>query len=146
MDLPFIPEWIPFLCSKCCFSEFELSYICFRITGHLWKKLTPDSHQICWIGMSRGKGHFHALEKEMAIHSSVLAWRILEMGEPGGLPSLGLHRVGYDWNDLAAAARGREEALGIYIQWGDFDTLRSYSLYFFTLYVYSVWKILTSLN
>ena len=40
--------------------------------------------------------HFHALEKEMATHSSVLAWRILGMGEPGGLPSLGLHRVGHD--------------------------------------------------
>ena len=40
--------------------------------------------------------HFHALEKEMAIHSSVLAWRIPGMGEPGGLPSLGSHRVGHD--------------------------------------------------
>ena len=39
---------------------------------------------------------FHALEKEMATHSSVLAWRIPGMGEPGGLPSLGLHRVGHD--------------------------------------------------
>ena len=48
--------------------------------------------------------HFHALEKEMATHSSVLAWRIQGMGEPGGLPSMGSHRVGYDWNDLAAAA------------------------------------------
>ena len=40
--------------------------------------------------------HFHALEKEMATHSSVLAWRIPGMGEPGGLPSTGLHRVGHD--------------------------------------------------
>ena len=40
--------------------------------------------------------HFHALEKEMATHSSVLAWRIPGMGEPGGLPSMGLHRVGHD--------------------------------------------------
>ena len=37
--------------------------------------------------------HFHALEKGMATHSSVLAWRIPGMGEPGGLPSMGLHRV-----------------------------------------------------
>ena len=37
--------------------------------------------------------HFHALEKEMATHSSVLAWRIPGTGEPGGLPSMGLHRV-----------------------------------------------------
>ena len=48
--------------------------------------------------------HFHALEKKMATHSSVLAWRIPGTGEPGGLPSLGSHRVGYDWSDLAAAA------------------------------------------
>ena len=40
--------------------------------------------------------HFHALEKEMATHSSVLAWRIPGMGEPGGLPSLGSHRVGHN--------------------------------------------------
>ena len=40
--------------------------------------------------------HFHALEQEMATHSSVLAWRIPGMGEPGGLPSMGLHRVGHD--------------------------------------------------
>ena len=40
--------------------------------------------------------HFHELEKEMATHSSVLAWRIPGMGEPGGLPSLGSHRVGHD--------------------------------------------------
>ena len=48
--------------------------------------------------------HFHALEKEMATHSSVLAWRIPRTGEPGGLPSMGLHRVGHNWSDLAAAA------------------------------------------
>ena len=48
--------------------------------------------------------HFHALEEEMATHSSVLAWRIPGMGEPGGLPSMGSHRVGHDWSDLAAAA------------------------------------------
>ena len=48
--------------------------------------------------------HFHALEKEMATHSSVLAWRMPGTGEPGGLPSMGLHRVGHDRSDLAAAA------------------------------------------
>ena len=48
--------------------------------------------------------HFRALEKEMATHSSVLAWRIPGMGEPGGLPSLGSQRVGHDPSDLAAAA------------------------------------------
>ena len=48
--------------------------------------------------------HFSALEKEMATHSSVLAWRIPGMGEPGGLPSMGSHRVGHNWSTLAAAA------------------------------------------
>ena len=40
--------------------------------------------------------HFHALEKEMATHSSILAWRIPGTEEPDGLPSMGLHRVGHD--------------------------------------------------
>ena len=52
--------------------------------------------------------HFHfslsCMEKEMATHSSVLAWRIPGTGEPGGLPSMGSHRVGHNWSDLAAAA------------------------------------------
>ena len=42
--------------------------------------------------------HFHALEKEMATHSSIPG-----TGEPGGLPSMGSHRVGHDWDDLAVA-------------------------------------------
>ena len=46
--------------------------------------------------------HFLALEKEMATHSSVLAWRIPGTGKPGGLPSMGSHRVRHDWSDLAA--------------------------------------------
>ena len=48
--------------------------------------------------------HFYALEKEMATHSSVLAWRIPGTGEPGRLPSLGSHRIGHNLSDLAAAA------------------------------------------
>ena len=48
--------------------------------------------------------HFHTLEKEMATHSSVLAWRVPGMGEPGGLLSMGSHGVGHDWSNLAAAA------------------------------------------
>ena len=47
--------------------------------------------------------HFRALEKEMATHSSVLAWRIPGAGEPGGLLPMGSHRVGHDRSDLAAA-------------------------------------------
>ena len=49
--------------------------------------------------------HFHALEKEMTTHSSVLAWRIPGTGKPGGLSSVGLHRVGHDRIDLAAAKK-----------------------------------------
>ena len=48
--------------------------------------------------------HFHALEKEMATHFRVLAWRIPGMAEPGGLPSMGSHRVKHNWRHLAAAA------------------------------------------
>ena len=55
--------------------------------------------------------HFHALEKEMATHSSVLGWRIPGSGEPGGLPSMGSHRVGHDWSDLAAAAAAFNEKI-----------------------------------
>ena len=60
------------------------------------------------VGMSQTLLHFHfhfpALEKEMATHSSILAWRIPGAGEPGELLSMGSHRVGHDWSDLAAAA------------------------------------------
>ena len=48
--------------------------------------------------------HFRALEKEMATHSSALAWKIPGTGEPGGLPSMGSHIVGHDWSDLVVAA------------------------------------------
>ena len=60
--------------------------------------------------------HFQALEKEMATHSSVLAWRIPGTGEPGGLRSMGSHRVGHEWNDLAAAAQGAGEAVAVWDQ------------------------------
>ena len=53
--------------------------------------------------------HFHALEKEMATHSRVLAWRIPGTGKPGGLLSMESHRVGHDWSDLAAAAAKAQE-------------------------------------
>ena len=55
--------------------------------------------------------HFPALEKEMAAHSGVLAWRIPWMGKPGGLPSMGSHRVGHNWSDLAIA---KKKHLGLY--------------------------------
>ena len=49
--------------------------------------------------------HFPALEKEMVTHSSILAWRIPGTEEPGGLPSMGSHRVGHNWSVLAAATQ-----------------------------------------
>ena len=75
------------------------------------------NHLACCSPWGRGESdmterlhfHFHALEKAMATHSSVLAWRIPGTGEPGGLPSVGLHRVGHDWSDSAAGA-AREKA------------------------------------
>ena len=57
-----------------------------------------------WLSDFTFTFHFHALEKETATHSSVLAWRIPGTGVPGGLPCMGLHRVRHDWGDLAAAA------------------------------------------
>ena len=54
------------------------------------------SFAVSYTGLLLPSFHFHALEKEMATHSSVLGWRIPGMGEPGGLPSMGLHRVGRD--------------------------------------------------
>ena len=56
------------------------------------------------------------LEKEMATHSSVLAWRIPGIGEPGGLPSLGSHGVGHDGSDIAAAVAETWEGKGFV--WG----------------------------
>ena len=68
--------------------------------SHGWRSLVGCSP---WVAKSRTRlsdltftFHFHVLEKEMATHSSVLAWRIPGTGEPGGLPSMGSHRVGHD--------------------------------------------------
>ena len=60
--------------------------------------------------------HFHALEKDVATHSSVLAWRIPGTGEPCGLPSMGSHRVGHDWSDLAAAAISTHQAVAVSLE------------------------------
>ena len=60
--------------------------------------------------------HFHVLEKEMATHSSVLAWRIPGTGEAGGPPSMGSHRVGHDWSDLAAPAAATAEEMDKFLE------------------------------
>ena len=72
--------------------------------GAWWAAVRGVTRGRIWLSDFTFVFHFPALEKEMATQSSVPAWRIPGMGEPGGLPSMGSHRVGHDWNDLAAAA------------------------------------------
>ena len=72
--------------------------------GAWWAAVHGIARSRTWLSNFTFTFHFHALEKQIATHSSVLAWRIPGTGEPGGLPSMGSHRVGHDWSDLAAAA------------------------------------------
>ena len=87
-----------------CLNGTPLQYSCLEnpMDGGAWKAVV---HGVAegWTGLSdfTFTFHFHAMEKEMATHSSVLAWRVPGTGEPGGLPSMGSHRVGHDWSDLA---------------------------------------------
>ena len=74
--------------------------------GAWWAAVHGVATSRTWLSNFTFTFHFHALEEEMATHSSVLAWRIPGTGEPGGLPSMGSHRVGHDWSDLAAVAAG----------------------------------------
>ena len=73
-----------------------------------WRSLVGCSPWGHWESDTTERLPFHFslswLEKEMATHSSVLAWRIPGTGKLGGLPSMGSHRVGHDWRNLAAAA------------------------------------------
>ena len=83
-----------------------LQYLCLEnlMDGEAWWAAVHGvTKSRIWLSDFPFTFHFHALEKEMATHSSVPAWRIPGMGEPGGLPSMVLHRVGHDWSDLAAA-------------------------------------------
>ena len=70
--------------------------------GAWWAAVHGVEKSWTWLSNFTFTFHFHALEKEMATHSSVLAWRIPGTVEPGGLPSRRSHRVGHDWSDLAA--------------------------------------------
>ena len=72
--------------------------------GAWWAAVHGVTKSWTWLSDFTFTFHFHALEKEMATHSSVLAWRIPATGEPGGLLSMGSHRVGHDWSDLAAGS------------------------------------------
>ena len=75
-----------------------------RRVRHHWKSFTFSLLDINIVTSSFSLYFFFFLEKEMATHSSVLAWRIPGTGELGGPPFVGSHRVGHNWSDLAAAA------------------------------------------
>ena len=94
--------------SKRCFLCSWLRFIFILIRGVWWAAVHGVTKSRTQLSDFTFTFHFHALEKEMATHSSVLAWRIPGMGEPGGLPSMGSHRVGHDRSDLAAAAAADE--------------------------------------
>ena len=72
--------------------------------GAWWATVHGVAKSRTWLSDFTFTFHFHALKKEMATHSGVLAWRIPGTGEPGGLPSMGSHEVGHDWSYSAAAA------------------------------------------
>ena len=76
--------------------------------GAWWAAVHGVAKSRTWLSDFTFTFHFHALEKAMATHSSVLAWRIPGTGEPGGLPSMGSHRVGHNRSYLAAAAAAVE--------------------------------------
>ena len=78
--------------------------------GAWWAAVHGVAKSWTWLSDFTFTFHFYTLEKEMATHSSVLAWRIPGMGEPGGLPSTGSHRVGHDWSDLAASSSNSSSA------------------------------------
>ena len=103
-------EWLHFHFSLSCIGEGNgkpLQCSCLENTrgsGAWWAAIHGVAKSWTWLSDFTFTFQFHALEKEMATHSSVLAWRIPGTGEPGGLPSLGSHRVRHDWCDLVAAA------------------------------------------
>ena len=85
--------------------------------GAWWAAVHGVAKSWTWLSDFTFTFHFHALEKEMATHSSVLAWRIPGTGQPGGLPSMGSHRVGHDWGDSAAAAAPMLCTTFIHLSW-----------------------------
>ena len=72
--------------------------------GAWWAAIHGVEKSWTWLSDFTFTFHFHALEKEMATHSSILAWSIPGTEEPVGLPPMGSHRVRHDWSDLAVAA------------------------------------------
>ena len=100
-----IQSWLPH--QRCVFVPDSLRYYCLQNPldgGAWWAAVHGVTKSQTRLSNFTFTFHFHVLEKEMATHSSVLAWRIPGTGEPGGLPSMGSHRVGHNWSDLAAAS------------------------------------------
>ena len=99
LNIPSLNLFLIFLLffNTSCSLEQELSTFLTPGTSIMEDNFSTDQGEWGWF-------HLHALEKEMATHSSVLDWKTPGTAEPGGLPSMGSHRVGHDWSDLAAAA------------------------------------------
>ena len=108
--MSFLPYFSPLVTTSLFSGEgngIPLQYSCLENPmdgGAWWAAVHGVARSQTWLSKFTFTFHFHALEKEMATHCNVLAWRIPGTGEPGGLPSMGSHRVGHDWSDLAAAA------------------------------------------
>ena len=85
--------------------------------GAWWAAVHEVAKSRTWLSDFTFTFHFHALEKEMATHSSALAWRIPGTEEPGRRSSMGSHRVGHDWSDLAAAAAADVEWSSLTQEW-----------------------------
>ena len=90
---------VPLLCKSGEGSGTQLQYSCLENStdgGAWWAAVHGVAKSQTLLSKFSFNFHFHALEKEMATYSSTLAWRIPGTGQPGGLPSMGSHRVGHD--------------------------------------------------
>ena len=91
-------------------TPLQYSFLENPMDGGAWKAAVHGvAEGQTWLSDFTFTFHFNALEKAMATHSSVLAWRIPGMGGPSGLRSMGSHRVRHNWSDLAAAAATEAE-------------------------------------
>ena len=107
--------------------------------SHGQRSLVGSVHGVAgsqtWLSDFTFTFQFHAMEKEMATHSNVLAWRIPGTGEPGELPCMGSHRIGHDWSDLGAEAAAIPSPVFFYKIFSSFFTalirMCNYALIFY---------------